>query len=212
MLTVKQIKEARDKLEWDEVKDIKSLAKIKTVDEMLPKPAENQTHNSSPHIWEEQYSILEECLRLDCTIEEACMTAWISVPSYYVHKRNNSDFALRMDRAREFPKMMARAAVMRRIWQWDSKTAMRYLELRDKKRYNTDLNARDGEEEEKEESKVQFISVPSNEWNTTNPDSQNDIKLSFASDSSASSSEKQTPRDNEEEALRRLDSLSFNNG
>jgi hypothetical protein len=39
------------------------------------------------------------------------------VPSYYVHKRNNSDFALRMDRAREFPKMMARAAVMRRIWQ-----------------------------------------------------------------------------------------------
>lgn len=40
---------------------------------------------------------------------------------------------------------------------------MRYLELRDKKRYNTDLNARDGEEEEKEESKVQFISVPSNE-------------------------------------------------
>lgn len=45
-----------------------------------------------------------------------------------------------MDRAKDFPKMMARTAVMKRIWQGDAKTALRYLELRDKKRYNTDLD------------------------------------------------------------------------
>lgn len=208
MLTVKQIKEARDKLEWEEVKDIKSLAKIKTVDEMLPKPAENQTHNSSPHIWEEQYSILEECLRLDCTIEEACMTAWISVPSYYVHKRNNPDFALRMDRAREFPKMMARAAVIKRIRLWDANTALKYLTLRDK-RYKAEPVLE--EWEENTAPVVQFISVASNEWaeNWTNHDSQSDIKQESAYDSSASSWERVTPWENEEEALRRLDSLSF---
>ena len=68
-----------------------------------------------------------------------------------------------MDRARDFPKMMARTAVMKRIWQGDAKTALRFLELRDKKRYNTDPSISDEDEEKKEEAKVQFISVPSNE-------------------------------------------------
>ena len=39
MLTVKEIKEARDKLEGEEVLDLKDLAKVKTVLEMMPKQA-----------------------------------------------------------------------------------------------------------------------------------------------------------------------------
>ena len=204
----------QEMIDWEEVKDLKTLSKIKTVEEMLPIPAkENQLANDDPHIWERHYQIIEECLKQDCTIEEACMYAGISTPSYYHHRRKNPDFAIRMDRARQFPKMMARAAVMKRIAQWDAKTALRYLELRDKKRYNSDPNISE-DDEQKEESRVQFISVPSDEWanNTTSHDIQNDIKLSSVSDSSVSSWEKMTPWENEEEALRRLDSLNFSNG
>lgn len=213
MLTVKEIKEARDKLEGEEVLDLKDLAKVKTVLEMMPKQAKkNQRAFWRPSLSEEHFRIVEECLKLDCTIREACDYAGISVPAYYNHYNKDPDFALRMDRARDFPKMMARTAVMKRIWQWDSKTALRYLELRDKQRYNTDIDVRDEEEEKKEESKVQFISIPANEWaDQWKNDSQTSTSVSSASDTSATSWEKQTLRENEDEALRRLDSLNFSN-
>lgn len=53
--------------------------------------------------------------------------------------------------------------------------------------------------------KVQFISVPSKEWadQQTN-DSQTPTNQKSASDTSASFSEKVTPWENEEDALRRL--------
>ena len=197
-------------MNWEEVKDLKTLAKIKTVDEMLPIPAENQTQSSNPHIWEEQYSILEECLRLDCTIEEACMTAWISVPSYYVHKRNNPDFALRMDRAREFPKMMARAAVMKRIRLWDANTALKYLTLRDK-RYQEDSIEEIGWQDK---MKVEFTLVPAKarEWaENQQSDSQTSTNASSVSEWYVDSWEKQTPWENEEQALRNIDYMSSNN-
>ena len=197
-------------IKGEEVKDLKTLSRIKTVEEMLPKPAENQLNNSHPSIWETQYRIIEECLKQDCTIEEACMYAWISVPSYYVHKRNNPDFAIRMDRARQFPKMMARAAVMRRIAQWDANTALKYLTLRDK-RYKEDSI------EEiwwQDKMKVEFTLVPAKERQWAE-DQQNDSQTPTNTSSvyvwSADSSEKQTPWENEEEALRRLASSSFSN-
>lgn len=200
-------------LEWEEVKDIKTIAKVKTVEEMLPTPSKkNQRKTWRPALTEEHFRIVEECLKLDCTINEACDYAGISVPTYYNHYNKDPDFALRMDRAKDFPKMMARTAVMKRIWQWDSKTALRYLELRDKRRYNTDTNLSDWEEEEREESRVQFISVPSNEWaDQWKNDSQTHISVNSVSDTSVSSSENQTWWENEEEALRRLDSLNFSN-
>lgn len=193
-------------MDWEEVKDIKTLSKVKSVEEMLPKPAINQISKwNAAKIWEEQYSIIEETLRMDWTIEEWCMLAWISVPSYYKHKEKNPDFARRMEVARQFPKLIARAAVQRRIRQWDAKTALRFLELRDK-RYKAEPVYE--WEEENTAPVVQFISVPSNEWvsNTTNHDSQTPIKQSSAFEWSASSWEKQTPWENEEEILRRLDS------
>lgn len=199
-------------MDWEEIKDLKTLAKVKTVEEMLPKVAKNQLEKwNNARIWEEQYRIIEETLMMDGTIEEACMLAGITTQSYHNHKKSNPEFARRVAIARQFPKLIARAAVQRRIRQWDAKTALKFLELRDR-RYNAEPIS-----EEIEENKapvVQFISVASNEWqnNTTNHDIQNDIKPSSVSEWYATSWEKQTPRENEEEALKRLDSSSFSNG
>lgn len=193
----------------EEVKDIKTLAKIKTVEEMLPKTAEeNQIQRTNPKIWEAEYKIIEECLQLDWTIEQWCMLAGISVQSYYKHREKNPEFARRMDIARQFPKMIARAAIQRRIRQWDAKVALDYLKLRDK--FYTEDSKDEGEKSSA--PRVQFISVASNEWsNTTNPDSQTSTKPEYASDlySSSWEVEKMTPWENEEQALRNIDSLSF---
>lgn len=199
-------------IEGQEVKDTKTLAKIQTVDEMIPKPLEDQRSKwELARIWEEQYKIIESYLMMDATIEEACMAAGISVPSYYHHKKTNPEFERRMSIAREYPRVAARAAVMKRIRLWDAKTALEYLKLRDR-RYKQDAV----EEENKEKAPVvQFISVASNEWaDQWKNDSQTSTKLNSVSDISVSSSEKQekqTPWENEEEVLRRLDSLSFSN-
>lgn len=192
-------------IEGEEVRDTNTLAKIKTVDDMLPKPVEKP----STKIWEREYKIIEECLQLDWTIEQGCMLAGISVPSYYKHREKNPDFARRMDIAKQFPKMVARAAIQKRIRQWDAKTALEYLKLRDKF-YKPEVVE---EGEETNAPVVQFISVASNEWNTTNHDIQNDTKPNSVWQwySNSWEVEKQTPRENEEQVLRNLDSLSFSN-
>lgn len=64
-----------------------------------------------------------------------------------------------MDIAKQFPKMVARAAIQKRIRQGDARTALEYLKLRDKF-YKPEMV----EEGEKETAPVvQFISVASNE-------------------------------------------------
>ena len=195
--------------EGREIVDKSELSRVKTVHEMLPRNMDTNLRSrwNAVKITEEHFKIIEDCLRLDFTITEACDAAGISLSSYYHHYKTDEDFALRMDRARNFPKQMARTAVMRRIWQWDAKTALRYLELRDK-RYKADEVVE--EWEENTAPVVQFISVASNEWasNTTNPDTQNDIEQKSVSDSSVSFwemwTESQTWWENEEEVLRRL--------
>lgn len=191
-------------MKWEEVTKVTDLAKVKSVDEMLPKPWKNQTFKKTPTIWEDEYRIIEECLMMDCTVEEAVTTAWISYNSFINHKNKNPDFALRVERAKQFPKMVARAAVQRRIRQWDAKTALEFLKLRDKKRYNT-VPWLDDEWQLESASKVQFISVPSEEWaDQWKSDSQTSTNASSASPTSVSFSEPLTPWENEEEALRRL--------
>lgn len=193
--------------EWKEVKDETELSKIKSVRELMPKNvAENQRAMWRPKLTEEHFKTVEDCLRLDFTVKEACDAAWISVAAYYKYYNEDADFALRMDRARNFPKQMARTAVMKRIWQWDAKTALRYLELRDKWRFNTVPWLTDEwEMVEDNVPKVQFISVPAKEWaDQQQNDSQKSTNPSSASDTSANSWENSTPWENEEEALRRL--------
>lgn len=201
--------------EGKEITSTTELAKVKTVHEMMPMPVKkNQRKMGRPELWEEHFKVVEECLKLDCTITEACDYAWISVPAYYAHYKKDPDFALRMDRARDFPKMMARTAVMKRIWQWDSKTALRYLELRDK-RFKEDHVEEEWGSDNK--TKVEFTLVSTVEWptdNHDNPDTQSDIKQRWPYDSSANSweSEKMTPWENEDAILERLASLNSNNG
>lgn len=192
---------------WLQIRDESELAKVKSVREMMPKDLdENLRANWRPKLTEEHFKTVEDCLRLDFTIKEACDAAWISVSAFYKYYHEDEDFALRMDRARNFPKQMARTAVMKRIWQWDAKTALRYLELRDKWRYNTDTwLTEEWEVAEVSVPKVQFISVPPTEWaDQQQNDSQKSTNPNSASDISASSSEKQTPWENEEEILGRL--------
>ena len=200
--------------EWKEVKDMATLAKVKSVEEMIPVPAKNQMNNNQPRIWEEQYNIIEECLKMDGTVEEACILAWISVSSYYHHRNTNPDFARRMDIAKQFPKMIARAAIQRRIRQGDSKTAMEFIKLRDR-RYKPEPVEEEGENIKT--PVVQFISVASNEWSNedqSDSDTQNDIKQNSAFDTSVSfwgvDEIEETPRENDEQVLRNIDSLSFN--
>lgn len=197
-------------MDWEEVKDVKELAKIQTVESMIPMAAENQIDKPNPHIWEREYKIIEECLQMDWTIEQWCMLAWISVQSYYKHKEKNPDFARRMEIARQFPKMIARAAIQRRIRLWDAKTALEYLKLRDKF-YKQDQTPEEGEG--KKAPIVQFISVASNEWqgSTTGHDYLKSTKPEsvWPSFSSSWEQEKQTPRENEEQALKNIDSLTF---
>lgn len=195
-------------IEWEEVKWL-ALAKVKSVEEMIPRPAENQIFKTAPRIWEEQYTIIEACLRMDSTIEDACMAAWISVPAFYKHKDKNPEFARRVEIAKQFPKMAARAAVQRRILQWDAKTALRYLELRDK-RYKEDVVE---ENEVDNKTKVEFTLVNTISWaDQPENDSQTPIKQSSHYDSSVNSWEKLTPWENEEEVLKNLASLNSNNG
>lgn len=73
----------------EEVRDIKTLAKIQSVDEMIPKaseenlidvdvalPTETEKKKAGrPSLTEKHFKIVEESLKLDCTIEEACMLA-----------------------------------------------------------------------------------------------------------------------------------------
>ena len=193
-------------IEGRELVDKSELSKVKSVYEMMPRSMDdNQRLKWNAHITEEHLKVIEDCLRLDFTITEACDAAGISLSSYYHYYKKDPDFALRMDRARNFPKQMARTAVMKRIRQWDAKTALRYLELRDK-RFKTDEVVE--EWENNTAPVVQFISVASNEWaDQWKNDSQTPIEQNSASDISVSSweSEKLTPWENEEEALRRLD-------
>lgn len=198
-------------LEGEEVRDVKTLSKIKTVDEFIPKPAREDQREKwdLARIGETQYRIIEEYLMMDATIEEACMAAWISVPSYYHHKKEHPEFERRMAMAREYPKVAARAAVMKRIRLWDAKTAMDYLKLRDK-RYKPEYQEDTGDDGK---TRVEFTLVKTiNEWaDQLGNDTQNDTKPSSAYDISSSSweVEKMTPWENEEQVLRNINSLNF---
>lgn len=193
--------------EWEEVKWL-ALTKVKGVEEMVPTPASNQIAVLNPTIGEEQYAIIEEALKLDSTIDEACMLAGISMSSYYKHRDKNPDFARRMDIARQYPKLVARAAVQRRIRQWDAKTALRFLELREKNRYWENAIESSANNDK---MKVEFTLIPTKkvEWaDQQENDFQTSTNQSSAyewfANSSDGENEKQTPWENEDGVLERL--------
>lgn len=77
-----------------------------------------------------------EALRLDATIEEACAYARISERTFYRYNKYDEGFWQEIRTAQCYPFLVAKGAVIGAIEEGDVKTALRYLELRDPRRYS----------------------------------------------------------------------------
>jgi hypothetical protein len=114
-----------------------------------------------------------------------------------------------MEQARNWTKLIARAAVSNEIWKWNAKVALEFLKMRDKRYANSEIV-----DDVVDNSKVvQFISVNTNkEWeSTTVHDWQTDTEQKLSSEWSVNIWEndvepKMTWWDNEKEMLKRLNS------
>lgn len=165
---------------------------------------------------EECADILENAFKMDATVEEACILAWISPSTYY--KRINQDATLkrRMELAKDWSKMIAHAAIYNKMRKGDAKIALQFLKLRDK-RYKDVTIWWAVEWEDWKAPIVQFISVDTNKWqkSTTSPDEQTDTEQKLLSDwyvnISENSVEKKTNWENEEQVLRNIDLWASNN-
>lgn len=158
---------------------------------------------------EDSLDTLEQAFRLDATVDEACVLAGISPATYYSYmsKPENEEAKLRMEQARNWTKLIARAAVSNEIWKWNAKIALEFLKMRDKRYANNELV-----DDVVDNSKVvQFISVNTNkEWDgTSQTDWVNATEQKLHSDLSVTIWENETKMtwwDNEKEMLKRLNS------
>lgn len=157
---------------------------------------------------EDSLDTLEQAFRLDATVDEACVLAGISPATYYSYmsRPENEEAKLRMEQARNWTKLIARAAVSNEIWKWNAKVALEFLKMRDKRYTNNELV-----DDVVDNSKVvQFISVNTNkEWDGTSSQWPTDTEQKLSSEWYVSSWEnevKMTWWDNEKEMLKRLNS------
>lgn len=169
---------------------------------------------------EENIHILEAAFKMDATVKEACTLAWISEATYY--KRINEDPTLkrRLELAKDWSKMIAHAAIYKKMSQWDAKIALQFLKLRDKRYKEVWAMPWDIEWEDGKAPIVQFISVDTTKWvDGTKTQWQTDTEQKLSSEWYANTSEsneiedepKQTPWENEEQVLRNLASWASNN-
>ena len=193
--------------EYDENTDIRAL---------VPKTPEIIRDKGRPQLNEAALVALETALKLDCPIDEACVIAGIWRSTYYKYWKQYAWFRARMQKAMDYPKVLARASVQNQIAKWDWKLALKYLQLRDKRMWAMPVV----EEDENEQAPiVQFISVAANKWDPTNDlksSWQMSIEQKSASDTSVTilenNNESDMIRENEQEISERLNSLSSNNG
>lgn len=163
-----------------------------------------------PNLNETHYAVLEAALKMDCTVDEACALAGIARATYYKYAKQYEWFKVRMQRAIDYPKILARAAVQNQIWKWDGKLALKYLQLRDSRLKESWPIAE--ETEQTQAPVVQFISVaPTNKWIDNQDRSQSDIEPKSASDTSVTILENNVEErktkgiwENEAEILERL--------
>lgn len=159
---------------------------------------------------EDSLDTLEQAFRLDATVDEACVLAGISPATYYSYmsRPENEEAKLRMEQARSWTKLIARAAVSNEIWKWNAKVALEFLKMRDKRYSNNEIV-----DDVVDNSKVvQFISVNTNkEWDGTNSQWPTDTEQKLSSEWYVNTWEsvaetKMTWWDNEDEMLKRLNS------
>lgn len=81
---------------------------------------------------------LKEILRIDGTIEQACLYAGVDTRNYYRHLESDEMFRREMEQAKLFPKIFAKRTVFRSMQSKDEKIALKasieYLSRRDKDR------------------------------------------------------------------------------
>lgn len=75
---------------------------------------------------------LEEAFKLDSTITEACLFAWITRETYYNWIEHDEDFSDKMDLAKLNPYLKAKKTLINAAWE-DYKPAVEFLKRRDKK-------------------------------------------------------------------------------
>lgn len=158
--------------------------------------------------------ILENAFRMDATVEEACILAWISVATYYKWVNKDETLKRRFNLAKDWSKMIAHAAIYNKMRKGDAKIALQFLKLRDK-RYK-DIQPLWVEGEDKAPI-VQFISVDTNKWDGTKMNWATDTEQKLLSDwyaniwENVEEVEKKTNWENEEQVLKNIDLWASNN-
>lgn len=97
-------------------------------------------------------SDLKYCLSMDCTVENACLYSGITVDTYYRWLKDSEEFKLFVENARNTLFMKALSRIEEAIVGGDLKSAMWYLQKRDKR------FTKDSEDFlEKDESQAKYV-------------------------------------------------------
>lgn len=80
-------------------------------------------------------SKLEEAFKIDATVQEACFFAGISTVTYYRELKREEQFRNKIERAQNYPYMMAKATIIKAIQRGDAGLAFKWLERRQKELY-----------------------------------------------------------------------------
>jgi hypothetical protein len=76
---------------------------------------------------------LEEAIKIDCTIGQACAYAWINEATYYDHYKKNPQFSKRMDDAEKWLHILASQKWAEWIQKGDKDMIKEYKKKRDKR-------------------------------------------------------------------------------
>src|SRR5437763_224382 len=79
---------------------------------------------------------LEEAFSMDCTVDEAVAYAGIGARTYYDERERNEAFAQKMDRAQQFPFVLAKKTVLNAMKDDDGALALKWLKNRQRDRYH----------------------------------------------------------------------------
>lgn len=82
---------------------------------------------------------LEGAFKLGCNIQEACCYAEISTSSYYDWIAKNEEFSGKMELFKKYLEIKSRSVIAKSLEAGDVKTAMWYLERKNKREFSTHL-------------------------------------------------------------------------
>ncbi len=101
---------------------------------------------------------LQEAFKLWCTTSEACCYAEISRSTYYDWLSTNQEFSDKIELSKKYLEYKSRAVIANSLENWDVKTAMWYLERKNKKEFNVQyLNITPERENKPQKMKIEVI-------------------------------------------------------